>query len=435
MKLRSFIPSFLILLFFIPNFGLAQGTWERIDVPTTQNLQSVSFTDSLFGWAVGDSGTIIHTADGGKNWGLQDSPVMNDLVAVFFLDRNQGWASAINFTTPPYGSILLKTINGGADWTSFPYPEENIFITCIHFFDSLTGWMGGKPHALVKTTDGGTNWTQAAIDTSTLAFFPVLKLAFLNEEVGFACGGMFDIAGVIWRTDNGGDLWYAIDPSQAPADEVRGLHIFDELNVMGSGGDPDYGYGVGMIRSNDGGINWDYQEIGVQGIAFDLDFRTLSQAWAPLGPLSKLIYSLDGGSSWTEMDSPDSTAIFAITFPDSLHGSAIGYNGAVLKYKPPVYPAIPPQPDQLDDWGSCQLYPNPMVSGSRFKVQNSRRGFIMLKVYDPSGIELVTLLSRESPAGVQMVPFDGRDLPAGIYFYQLQMDGIIRATGKIVVTH
>ena len=360
---------------------------------------------------------------------------MNDLVAVFFLNRNLGWASAINFTTPPYGSILLKTIDGGADWTSFPYPEENIFITCIHFFDSLTGWMGGKPHALVKTTDGGTNWTQAAIDTSTLAFFPVLKLAFLNEEVGFASGGMFDIAGVIWRTDNGGDLWYAIDPSQAPADEVRGLHIFDELNVMGSGGDPDYGYGVGMIRSNDGGINWNYEEIGIQGIAYDLDFRTPSQVWSPLGPLSKLIYSMDGGSSWTEMDSPDSTAIFAIAFPDSLHGSAIGYNGAVLKYKPPVFPAILPHPDQLDDWGYCQLYPNPVGSGSRFKVQGSRKGFVTLKVYDFLGNEQVTLLKRELPAGEHMVSFDGGDLPAGIYLYQLRMDGVIRATGKIVVTH
>ncbi|NQV02125.1 MAG: hypothetical protein HQ542_05745 [Bacteroidia bacterium] len=435
--LLNFPLFFLLIVSAFP-----QGTWERIDVPTTQNLQSVCFTDSLYGWAVGDSGTIIHTTDGGENWGLQDSPIMNDIVTVFFLDQNLGWASAINYTTPPYGSILLKTFNGGADWTSLPYPEENIFITCIHFFDSLTGWMGGKPHALVKTIDGGNNWTQAAIDTSTLAFFPVLKLVFLNEEVGYACGGMFDIAGVIWRTYNGGDLWFAIDPSQAPADEVHSIYIFDELNVMGSGGDPDYGYGVGMIRSDDGGINWNYEDIGVQGIAYDLDFRTASQAWSPLGSQRKLIFSLDTGNTWTEMPTPDSTSIFAITFPDSLNGCAVGNEGAMLKYKSPVYPAIPPLPDQLYEI-QVQLYPNPTEGNLKFKIRtgakrssaqpNLKPGFTSIQVYTLLGAEVARLVNEELAPGEYSFPFDAGHLQDGIYLYQLQVDGVIHAIGKMVV--
>ena len=71
---------------------------------------------------------------------------------------------------------------------------------------------------------------------------------------------LFDIAGVIWRTWDGGDHWYAIDPLEAPADEVRGLHCFDSLTVMGAGGDPDFGFGVGIITTEDGGLNWDYDE-------------------------------------------------------------------------------------------------------------------------------------------------------------------------------
>ena len=65
------------------------------------------------------------------------------------------------------------------------------------------GWMGGTPHALVKTTDGGINWEKAHIDTITFAFFPVLNIQFYNSQYGYACGGAFDIAGVTWRTTIG----------------------------------------------------------------------------------------------------------------------------------------------------------------------------------------------------------------------------------------
>ena len=136
----------------------------------------------------------------------------------------------------------MKTTNGGEDWVSEPYPEENIFINCVLFLDSLNGWMGGSPHALVRTTDGGLNWEQAEIDTTNLAFFPVLSIRFYNDDknYGYACGGMFDIAGVTWRTSDGGEKWYPIDASDAPADEVHELHLYDSVRVMGAGGDPDF---------------------------------------------------------------------------------------------------------------------------------------------------------------------------------------------------
>nr|MBC8314572.1 T9SS type A sorting domain-containing protein [Bacteroidota bacterium] len=339
---------------------------------------------------------------------------------------------SFNYTTLPYGTIILKTTNGGADWTSTPYPEENIFITCILFFDSLTGWMGGQPHALVKTTNGGTDWTQASIDTSILAFFPVLGIQFFNEQIGYACGGIFDIAGVTWRTTNGGEMWYALEPSQAPADEVHGLHIFDATHVMGAGGDPDYGYGVGILRTADGGLNWDYDELGIQGNAYDLDFRNESEVWAPLGPRLKFIYSLDTGNTWTSIPTPDSSAIFDVTFPDTMHGFAVGSEGAFLQYRPPVHPAILPL-QHKNEPVSCQLYPNPMTSGSSFKVQSSRAGFVSLKVYDLHGKEVMPILNKELPAGEHQVDFDRGNLPAGLYLYQLLFNDSVVLSKRILI--
>ena len=426
------IFSFLILVC-AHSFACTQGTWERVNIPTNQFLKSVCFVDSLYGWVAGDSGTMLHTTDGGATWIHQDTHADNEVVDVFFLNRNLGWASSFKYAATPYGTVLLKTTNGGASWQSQTYPTENIFITCILFLDSLNGWMGGKPHALVKTTNGGVIWTQAAIDTSTLAFFPVLGIQFYDGQHGYAYGGIFDIAGVIWHTSNGGDMWYAIDPAEAPADEVHGLHIFDSLHAMGAGGDPDFGYGVGMIHTSDGGLSWNYDELDIQGYASDLDFRDATEAWAPLGTKRKLIFSLDAGLTWSPVPTPDSTIIYDMTFPDSRHGFAVGKNGAFIKYLPPVIPSVTPVSFKPDNFFIYQNYPNPFTISTKIKyhvpltgkystlLSQIPVGFIEIKIYSVLGNETATIKNIDISPGEHELEFKAENLPGGIYLYQLQL--------------
>ncbi len=416
------------------SLAFSQGTWETIDVPSTQNLHSIHFVDSLYGWVVGDSGTIIHTSDGGDSWVLQDSQTENEIVDVFFLNKNLGWASSFKFESLPYGTLLLKTIDGGQNWTNSLYPEENIFINCILMQDSLNGWMGGRPHTIVNTTNGGIDWQQADVDTSVLAFFPVLNIQFYDENYGYACGGMFDIAGVIWRTDNGGEKWYALDPAFAPADEVHQLHLYDSIHVMGAGGDPDFGYGVALMRTWDGGLDWDYEELGIQGNAFDLDFRTEAEAWCPLGPRRKLIYSLDSGTTWSQIITPDSVAIFDMTFPDSLHGYAVGQDGAFIRYIPPFQVNVDPTNKiQQGDILITQNYPNPFRLNTRIEFglpsesldQQNNLSLVCksaeMTVFNALGNIVSIVVKRDLSPENYYLDFDASSLPAGVYYYHLSV--------------
>ena len=43
-------------------------------------------------WAVGDGGTIVHASSLGGAWVRETSGTTNNLNGVFFLDRFQGWA-------------------------------------------------------------------------------------------------------------------------------------------------------------------------------------------------------------------------------------------------------------------------------------------------------------------------------------------------------
>jgi len=430
--LKRYLNHITVLVFLVNLFAgvssNAQGSWEKVDLPTLNNLNTVFFTDSLYGWIAGDSGTILHTTDGGTSWSFQDGKTDDHIIDVFFLNRNLGWATAFKFSSQPYGTLLLKTTNGGEDWISTIYPENNIFMNCVLFLDSLNGWMGGSPHAIVSTNDGGQSWQPATVDTSTLAFFPVLNIQFYNENYGYACGGRFDIAGVTWRTSNGGETWYAIPPDQAPADEVHQLHLFDSITVMGAGGDPDFGYGVGMLNTVDGGYNWFYNELNIQGNAYDLAFRNETDAWAPLGPGQKMIYSQDAGLSWNEIPTPESMAIYKLHFPDSLHGFAVGRNGAMIKFIPPVQVGFK---QHFSDETPVKMYqnsPNPFKEKTtiRFEIPpeflSGSNGILkaQLLVFDQFGeikkIEKLTDIKK----GINRFYLVCSDLPTGIYFYKLE---------------
>jgi photosystem II stability/assembly factor-like uncharacterized protein len=448
----------LIIAFQLPHINVyAQGTWESIESPTDQLLTSIYFVDSLYGWAVGDSGTIIHTTNGGTDWSFQNSKTENRITDVFFLNRNLGWAPSWNSSSFPFGTVILNTTDGGETWNAEPYREDNIFIQCILFLDSLTGWMGGKPHALVKTTDGGVDWQQAEIDSALFAFFPVVNINFYDSLYGFACGGAFEYAGVVWSTTNGGDNWQVMDPAFAAADPIQEIHVFDSLNVLGISGDFEL-FGVGVIRTSDGGAFWEYENLGMPGVGFDLDFRNESEAWCPLGGQQKFIYSLDSGVTWTQIPTPDSSLIFDVIFPDSLHGFAVGREGAILKYKPPIVDAVSDYHDVTpESFELYQNYPNPFnpttkikftvptspLNPSPYQGEGNRERFITLIVYDVLGNEIATLVNEEKAAGIYEVEFSAKggsasggnawSLPSGIYFYRLQT-GTFAETKKMVLS-
>ena len=71
----------------------------------------VSFTDANTGTAVGYSGTILRTTDGGDTWNSQSTGSTVDLWDVCFTDGNTGTVVGDNGT-------ILRTTDGGTTWAS-----------------------------------------------------------------------------------------------------------------------------------------------------------------------------------------------------------------------------------------------------------------------------------------------------------------------------
>jgi hypothetical protein len=96
--------------------------------------------------AVGSSGKILHSTDGGNTWDPQTSGSTNYLYSVTMVNNNLGWIVGAD-------GLVLKTINGGNNWSIQSVPTRNNLYT-LCFTDSDNGWIAGFNGAILHTGNG-----------------------------------------------------------------------------------------------------------------------------------------------------------------------------------------------------------------------------------------------------------------------------------------
>ncbi|MCG3119672.1 MAG: Acetyl esterase [bacterium] len=67
-----------------------------------------------------------------------------------------------------------------------------------------------------------------------------------------------------------------------------------------------------------------------------------------------------------------------------------------------------------------QNYPNPFNPTTTIHFALPQRAYVLLKVFDANGREVVPLVDGQMNAGEHQVDFDATGLPSGIYFYQIK---------------
>jgi photosystem II stability/assembly factor-like uncharacterized protein len=127
----------------------SQFSWTSITSPTTNDLYSVSFAESLIGTSVGSNGTIIRTTDSGYHWIIQSSGVITDLYSVYQINENNSFAVGDS-------GVILQTSDGGQNWI----PRQsgtNASFRCVKTIDSLSVLVLGNS-CIVKSSNNGMVW-------------------------------------------------------------------------------------------------------------------------------------------------------------------------------------------------------------------------------------------------------------------------------------
>ena len=280
MKLKPL--SFLFILIFFTSSLSAQWEWVN-PYPQGTNLWNIHFVEgSETGYALGSSGTIIKTIDGGSNWEAISSPAQPRI--------HGAWA-----------------------------------YSAIQFLDEDTGFFGGK--TFVKTADGGITWETIGNDIDISAF------AFLDEDFGFVGESFWQIdvyPSRLYKVLNGGHDW-----EELPAtgfSRITSVNIFADSTIVicGTKGKvvfPNYKYFYAIARSEDFGQSWqDSIFEPFEGRIRDMEFRDSLNGFA-CGSGGFLIQTNDGGRTWDRINlNPEIHPISMELFGDSI--VTLNYDGS-----------------------------------------------------------------------------------------------------------
>jgi hypothetical protein len=406
----------VILLLFCPSLLLANG-WQAQQSNTEANLRGVWFVDSLSGWACGDTGTILHTSNGGEDWELQESGVSVDLEDVFFWDMDNGWVVGDNGT-------ILYTSNMGEHWTIQNTPVS-AYLHIVQFITEDIGVALGNQVTL-STNDGGTTWVASSGNFSSFFWLDEYRGAYSFEYE------------VVYTID-GGMIWADIGVPLIPYDMWGYRDTIYSQNcprdfywVVGDNGVTDW---IIIFECAPLFPDW---FVGATPDSLDLKAVTVEikaslRLWA-VGESGWIISSKDSGKTWETSQVGTTSYLYEVSFPADGNGWAVGDSGTILHYWNPPVSVIDDELEYTNAPVSFELsqnYPNPFNPSTTIKYQLSNSGMVTLKVYDIVGREVITLVEEFKSEGSYEINFNTHNLSSGAYIYRI----VVSKNGGILFIH
>ncbi|MFQ5436083.1 MAG: WD40/YVTN/BNR-like repeat-containing protein, partial [Anaerolineae bacterium] len=255
--------------------------------------------------AVGESGHVMKTTDGGENWTNLVSGTTTDLHAISIP------VGDIGYVVGNLGKIICTT-SAGMNWFDLNSgTAKNLY--GVFFTDDSTGTAVGENGTIIKTTDWGTTWNPQNSGINKILY----DVYAIDQQKAVAVGE----GGIILRTENGGADW-----SQQVSGTTEDLlavdgHGDNKLIVSGNKGV--------ILHSISAGMTWTPR---VSGTLVHLpDVILLDEPFAAVvGHDGTILRTKDGGITWVPQESGTTENLLSVAFYDKNHGSAAGENGTVL---------------------------------------------------------------------------------------------------------
>ncbi len=289
--------KYLVILVLAVN-SLLFGQWSEVDIyPLSGQITKFYLTDSLNITAVyhGDSSAVIKSSDGGRNWSVVAKTPVVYAGDVSFINKDTFFIGA------SYPLAVYITFNGGLTWTEVPFPPGYGNIYHMQFWDTKFGYAllrarVGTYTALVKTTDGGLNWS--VLDST---WIQSTSFKFVSRTEGWLLGEK------LRHTTNGGNSFTDID---LPAG-FQGCSSIDKLSdsiiVLGSKKviqiPPYFTENAPQVAfSTNGGNTWNYQDFSssyLRGIPTDFKLLDENTAISYLAGGNGVFFTTDRGQNWS----------------------------------------------------------------------------------------------------------------------------------------
>jgi len=319
-----------VLAYYLRTTGIVEvvqsGALSTLDSGLGGTANALEFfvgVAAYVGGSDGGAGGRIRRLDiAGNAWGTAVLPGGSGVIRDFsFLDAANGFAAGD-------GGTVLRTADGIV-WTDGDLANSlpaGLSIRGVHFpADLLTGWVVGASGNVWKTTDGGASWFQQALGTTGEDLYDVW---FADDQTGYAVGDRGTVlkctAGGTWTNLTKGQL-VRLNAVDFTSDGRIGLAVGD-LNAFGS---------PVILRTLDGGATWSTFTTGAALVNYTgvsiprAGSRDVAYACGEGGTLLRNL-DLDGTGVWQAAVVPAAT-YRALLFPvgDGL-GFCAGDGGRLL---------------------------------------------------------------------------------------------------------
>jgi photosystem II stability/assembly factor-like uncharacterized protein len=211
--------------------------WQKFPTPNFSAFKDISFSDDQNGVVMGN-GDIFRTTNGGNSWFQTAS---NGLFANTFGLEAIGNGKIWLITD---SSLVYMSSDNAQSWVE-KYRQFITFsnLRSIKFINSLTGCASGTGGGLIRTTNGGNNWYKITTGTT----MDLNAIYFINQNTGFAAGGLFNLNNLILRTTNSGLNWAVV--LNDTSGYLYNIFFLNENSGWAAG------Y-RGVLKTTNSGLNW-----------------------------------------------------------------------------------------------------------------------------------------------------------------------------------
>jgi len=406
-------------------FSIVQSpaAWINQASPSASDLYSVAVVDTSRAFAAGAGGLVMRTVNGGTSWFTTIGQVTDDVYCIDAIDQLRAFVGTHSSTGV---ARIRRTQNSGLTW-SIVYEDSSAgaFIDAIKMFDLNNGYAVGDPvggqWTLLRTTDGGATWNQAA------------TLAQSGSETGWNNSMSWIGDSLGWFGTNNSRVYYTTDggaswsPGATSFANSYGVSFANSL--LGMTGAPP------TAVSSNGGVTWANTASQPGGQVSGIAGLDLVPPRFYVSSGSQIHKTEDKGVTYLPDHAISGTTahlamkIVPIDGLDWIVGYAVGTGGSISKYiELDVITTTGETGGSPLEFSLSQNYPNPFNPVTQISYGIPQQSLVRISIYDVLGREVALLQDDNQPAGYHSVTWKGAAssgafVASGMYFYRIDATG------------
>jgi photosystem II stability/assembly factor-like uncharacterized protein len=246
--------------------------WSFNTINATVNYKSVSQSGNYY-FMSGDNGKVYKTPVSSLTLTEYSTGISTSLNSINFIDTLNGFACGTN-------GVIIKTTNGGINWTTINSGVLNIRLNAVSFISTSNGIVAGDSGVVYLTTNGGTNWMlQTSLTSRNL-----LDAKYYND--GIVIAGEY---GTIIRKDNAGSFTLKNTKTKSDIRSISGTYANN--HVCGGGG---------FIRNNKNGSDnyFNFENNPMMANLVSLVYADSLTGFAISSLNDAIVKTTNGGNSW-----------------------------------------------------------------------------------------------------------------------------------------